>query len=166
MGRRSTLDLLRALRRRDREQQGHVVARAARKSDAATRTAQAARAVHVAAGLVEERAVAAERARVEAGLSTAGELMSSHQLRRAGEERLRSLYTEAGRAEDVAARASDERARAAKAFERADMAEARVREAIEKRSLQVRAREERRDEEAAGDHWNSKAAGRRSRGET
>ena len=166
MGRRSTLDLLRALRRRDREQHGHAMATAARASDAAALALQAASAVHAEAGLKQRRAVADERALVESGSSTAGELMHSHLLRRDGEERLRSLAAEARHAEERAASASRERARAAMAFERADAAEARVREAIAERASRERARHERRDEDAAGDHWNSNAATRRSRGGT
>jgi hypothetical protein len=165
VGRRSTLDLLRALRRRDREQHGEAAATAARESDAAVRAARAASDVHAQAGLAQERAVAAERALVESGFSTAGELMHSHLARRAGEERLRALGAEALRAEEQAALASQERARATLALERADAAEARVQEAIAERALCDRARQEQRDQEAAGDHWNSNAAARRSRGE-
>jgi hypothetical protein len=166
VGRRSTLDLLRALRRRDREQRGQAMATAGRKSDVAALAARAAAAVHAEAGLKQQRAAAHERALVESGVSTAGALMHSHLLRRAGEEELQTLGAEARRTEERAASASGERARAVVAFERADAAEARVRDAIAERAFRDRARHERRDEEAAGDHWNSNAAARRSRGGT
>lgn len=142
------------------------MATAARKSDLAARAARAAAVVHTEAGVKQQRAVADERALVESGVSTAGALMHSHLLRRAGEEELRTLDAEARRTEERAVSASHERLRRAVAFERADAAEARVRDAIAERAIRDRARRERHDEDAAGDHWNANAAARRSRGGT
>ena len=164
MGRRSTLELLRTLRRRDREQQGRALASAIRKSDSAERAARAASAAQAVARSKQERAHDSARAHVDSGQATAGELLQAHRGLRVAEERFVELEAEARRAEQRAARADAERSRAASAFARADAARSLVDDHLGERAARVRERGERREEEAIGDHLNASAASRRSRG--
>lgn len=166
MGRRSTLELLRTLRRRDRERQGQVTAAAVRASESSSRAERAVSAERARTNRTQQNAVAAEYSRVDSGLATAGELMLHHRTRRIGEERLRELDAEAHRAGERAESARAAREREEIAFQRVDAAEVRVREAIAARAASERARDDRRDEDAANDHFNSNAASRRSRGGT
>ncbi len=143
-----------------------MTAAAVRASESSARAERAASAERARTNRTQQNALAAERTRVESGLATAGELMLHHRTRRIGEERLRELDAEARRAAERAESARAARESEEIALARADAADVRVREVIAERAASERARAERRDEDAANEHFNSNAAGRRSRGGT
>ena len=164
MARRSALELLRVLRRRERDDQARGVAAVARAANLAGRAADEARRKQAEAYSERERAVAAERARLDSGRATAGALAQSHQFHRAAEAALADLDGEATRAAADAIAALSLEARARAAFERATAAATRVAERAATMVKEEWGQRVKREDDAASDAWNALAARERSRG--
>jgi hypothetical protein len=164
VARRSALELLRTLRRKEREQQARLTAAAAREADAAERALGVARSKGAAARAERKSAVAAATSKVDAGGATAGALAQGYRWHAATEQRIEGLAQDARRAAEAAtvARAREDGAR--RALGRASTAETRVEERARRTSTEARVRDERREEESAADVWNANDANRRSRG--
>jgi hypothetical protein len=162
--RRTALELLRTLRRRERENQARLTAAAARDSAAADRALGEARSKGAAARAERKSAAVAETSKVDAGKATAGTLARGYRWHVASEERIERLEKDTGQAVEAAALAKTQEARARGALERASTAETRVAEHARRMSTEARARVEQQEEDAAGDLRNANAANRRSRG--
>ena len=164
MVKKSALELLRTLRRREREDQARLTAAAARESAAAERALGAARSKGAAARAERRSAVSAEKLEIDAGEATAGSLEQGYRWQVASEKRIETLDGATRQAAEEAAQARSRESGARSALERARTAETRTDERARRVSTEATARRERRDEEAAGDLWNADAANRRSRG--
>jgi hypothetical protein len=163
VARRSTLELLRVLRRRERENQGRALAVAVRDGDVALAGAKVTRARRARVASERDDVVAAERARLDAGTATAGAVAGSHLYRRTVEERLATLAVEEKRAAEEATRALAREAHTRSALERASHAATRIDEHVAGRDADLKRRDETRDEEAFADARNAEPLERRSR---
>jgi hypothetical protein len=164
VSRRSTLELLRLLRRRDRESRGRALVSAAREGASARGAADSTRAKRDAVLAEREKTIAAERARVDSGAVNAGALSRSHDWHRGTEKRLGALDGSVKRTAEDAEAASGREANAELGFLRATTAATRVDERVVREDGSVRRRDEGRDDADAADAWNARAADRRSRG--
>jgi hypothetical protein len=164
MARRATLELLRTLRRRDVRAHAEGAASAAEQRTAAERAAEAARAARSSARADYDERVRAERAHVETGGATAGELARAHQGRVGVEERVERRDRAAAQAVEGAERARLHENRATLALERARRAESAVTERIAEGVRAGRIQTELRDEEHVLDAWNADRAKQRSPG--
>jgi hypothetical protein len=164
MAKRATLELLRAVRKRDAEATLVGAAHAARARAEAERAADAAMAAGAHARADVEGAIRAEREHVDGGRATAGDLARAHHHRVAAEARAEQGARAGAQAAEGAARARAHEQHAAAALEQALARKSRVSERIGDESRRDRARLEHRDEEGILDAWNARHGKGRSPG--
>jgi hypothetical protein len=163
VARRSALELLRTLRRREREDRARSTAAAAGDSAAADLALGEARSKGAAARAERKSGLVGETTKVDAGTSTAGALAQGYRWNVASEQRIERLDNDTRQAVEAAAQAKARESGARGALSRASIAEKRVEEHARRLSTEARARGEQREEDAAGDLWNANAANQRSR---